>query len=202
MKQLSNFLASVFALVLLSAGGVAVSAQQSVSRSSRATTTVPTVSTISTLYSSDPIANRLCLTDGREGGVFQNGLALNRCSHIEFDTYKLGSLSVGVQGAELGAIVDLGTWRDFQTNQAFPCIRFVDGKIVLMRWDNGKFDELPQAAEVFGTAKGLASIEATTGHMYLARITDPHRKDFQILVKLLVLSVKPGESITFRWELL
>ena len=199
-KLCTVFLASLLIII----GSASVSAQPFASRSSRAST-LPTVitSTITTLYSSDPIANKLCLIDGREGGVFQEGQARNRCSHIEFDTYKLGSLSVGIQGGEMGTIVDLGTWQDLKTNQAFPGIRFENGKIMLFRDPRfGKTEELAGAAQVFNASNGLTSIEAKPGHIYLARITDRHNKDFQILVKLVVLSVKPGEAVTFRWELL
>lgn len=202
MNRSSEFRIVLLASLLLILGSATVSAQQFASRSSRVST-LPTASTISTLYSNDPLAHTLCLNDGQEGGVFQDGEARNRCSHIDFDTYKLGSLSVGIQGGEAGAIVDLGTWQELRTNQAFPNLRFVDGKVLLVKDAIvGKPEELPRAARVFEPSKGLASIEALPGHIYLARITDRHNKDFQILVKLLVLSVKPGESVTFRWELL
>lgn len=194
-----RFIALAALLVMSSAS---VCAQQLVARSSRVST-LPSVSTISTLYSSDPLAHTLCLTDGREGGVFQEGQARNRCSHIEFDIYKLGHLSVGVQGGETGAIVDLGNGQDLKTNQAFPGIRVVDGKIVLVKDPTtGAAENLPRAAQLFEPGKNVASIEARLGHIYLARITDRHNMGFQLLVKLIVLSVSPGESVTFRWELL
>jgi hypothetical protein len=202
MKTPSRLALSLFVAVFVSLSFSAASAQQLVSRASRGST-LPPASTISTLYSNDPIAHTLCLTDGREGGVFQDGQARNRCSHIDFDTYKAGSLSVGIQGGEVGAIVDLGNWQDLHTNQAFPNVRFVDGKIMLVKEPRaGKPEELTRAARVFEPSTNMASIEALPGHIYLARITDRHDKDFQILVKLLVLTVKPGESVTFRWELL
>ena len=201
MNRSSKFHLVVLASLLLIASSATVSAQQFASSSSRAST-LPNVSTISTLYSNDPLANTLCLTDGREGGVFQNGEARNRCSHIEFDRYKLGNLSVGIQGGESGTIVDFGNERDLQTNQAFARIRYVDGKIVSVNQQIKKAEELARAAQLFETGKSVASIEARPGHIYLARITSPHDKDLQIIVKLIVLSVKPGESVTFRWELL
>ena len=198
MKVFSKLILSLATLSCLS---LSVSGQQFVSNS-RASTLAP-VSNISTLYSNDPVAHTLCLIDGREGGVFQEGEARNRCSHIDFDTYKLGNLTVGIQGGEAGAIVDLGSWRDLRTNQAFPQIRFIEGKVLMVQDPRfGKPEELTAAAQLFQPSKSLASVEALPGHIYLARITDRHNKDFQILVKLLVLSVKPGESVTFRWELL
>jgi len=198
MKVFSKLILSLATLSCLS---LSVSAQQFVSNS-RAST-LPPVSNISTLYSNDPVAHTLCLIDGREGGVFQEGEARNRCSHIDFDTYKLGNLTVGIQGGEAGAVVDLGSWRDLRTNQAFPRIRFIEGKVLMVQDPRfGKPEELTAAAQLFQPSKSLASVEALPGHIYLARITDRHNKDFQILVKLLVLTAKPGESVTFRWELL
>ena len=201
MNRSSKFHLLVLASLLLIAGSATISAQQFASGSSRAST-LPNVSTISTLYSNDPLANTLCLTDGREGGVFQDGEARNRCSHIEFDRYKLGNLSVGIQGGESGTIVDFGDERELQTNQAFARIRYVDGKIVSVNQQMKKAEELARAAQLFEAGKNVASIEARPGHIYLARITSPHDKDLQIIVKLIVLSVKPGESVTFRWELI
>jgi hypothetical protein len=202
MKISSRVVLSLFVVVFLSVSSSSASGQQLVSRASRAST-LPPVSTISTLYSNDPVAHTLCLIDGREGGVFQDGEARNRCSHIDFDTYKAGSLTVGIQGGEAGVIVDLGNWQDLHTNQAFPNIRFVDGKVLLVKDPKfGKSEELTRADQVFEAGKSAASVEALPGHIYLARITDRHNREFQILVKILVLSVKPGESVTFRWELL
>jgi hypothetical protein len=198
MKVFSKLILSLATLSCLS---LSVSAQQFVSNSRASTLAL--VSNISTLYSNDPVAHTLCLIDGREGGVFQDGEARNRCSHIDFDTYKLGNLTVGIQGGEAGAIVDLGSWRDLRTNQAFPQIRFIEGKVLMVQDPRfGKPEELTAAAQLFQPSKSLASVEALPGHIYLARITDRHNKDFQILVKLLVLTAKPGESVTFRWELL
>ena len=199
MKISSKLILSLAALSCLS---LSVSAQQFASRTSRAST-LPATSTISTLYTNDPIAHTLCFIDGREGGVFQDGEVRNRCSHIDFDTYKAGNLSVGIEGGESGAIIDLGNPQDLQTNQAFAGLRFVDGKVILIKDQRtGARQELTRAAQVFAATTNMGSAEARPGHIYLARITDRHNKDFQILVKLLVLSVQPGESVTFRWQLL
>lgn len=212
MNRSSKFRIVVLASLLVIVGSVSVCAQQFASGSSRAST-LPTVSTISTLYSNDPIARTLCLTDGREGGSLQNGGVYNRCSHVEFDTYRLGHLSVGIQGGELAKIVDLGTAKELSklygyeetggNGQGFASIAFRDGKIVIAKTlYKPERQELTQAAQLFEGGDSSASAEAKAGHIYLARITDRHDKNFQILVKLLVLSAKPGESVTFRWELL
>ena len=214
MKISSKLTLSLFVAVFLSLGFASASGQQLVSRVSRATTlpfTAP--STITTLYANDPIADSLCFSDGKEGGVFQNGEPRNRCSHIEFDVYKTGSLSVGIEGGELGRIIDLGTDDELSKQygyqqtlgkgQGFASIEFRAGKLVIMKDRKaGTRQALIQGQQLFETGQSVASAEARAGHIYLARITDTYNADFQILVKLLVLSARPGDSVTFRWELL
>ena len=187
-------------------------AQQFATRATRAAT-FPTASTISTLYSNDPIAHSLCFADGGEGGTIQNGGVFNRCSHIDFDNYQAGGLSVAIEGGEIGRIIDLGTPDDLSKQygyqetvgkgQGFASIVFQEGKVLILkkRYKETR-QELVQAAQLFAPGISNASAEAKAGHIYLARITDRHNANFQILAKLLVLSVKPGESVTFRWATL
>ncbi len=211
MNRSSKFRTVVLASLLIIIGSASVSAQQFASHSSAST--LPRVSTISTLYSNDPIARTLCLEDGQSGGVIQKGGVYNRCSHIDFDNYKATSLSVGIQGGQVGRIIDLGTADELSKQygygeglgkgQGFASIEFNDGKVLILkeRYKPGR-QELLQAARLFEKGESVASAEAKVGHIYVARITDTHTPEFQILVKLLVLSVRPGEAVTFRWELL
>jgi len=144
MKTFSRLALSLLVAVFLALSFSSASAQQLVSRASRATTLPLNVaSIITTLYANDPIAHSLCFTDGKEGGVFQDGEPRNRCSHIEFDAYKMGSLSVGIEGGELGRIIDLGSDDDLSKQygyqqtvgkgQGFASIEFRDGKLVIMK---------------------------------------------------------------------
>lgn len=212
MNRSSQFRIVFLASLLIIISSASVCAQQFASRSSRAST-LPTVSTITTLYSNDPIAHALCFEDGQSGGVIQNGGVYNRCSHIDFDNYQTTSFSVGVQGGQVGRIIDLGTADELSKQygygegvskgQGFASIEFREGKILILkeRYKPGR-QELLQAARLFEKGESVASAEAKVGHIYIARITDTHTPEFEILVKLLVLSVRPGESVTFRWELL
>ena len=212
MKISSKLILSLAILTFVLCAALSTSAQQLVARSSRATTLPLNVtSTITTLYANDPLAHSLCFTDGKEGEVFQYGEPRNRCSHIEFDAYKAGSLSVGVEGGELGRIIDLGTDDDLSKQygyqqtvgkgQGFASIEFREGKLVIMKDRRaGTRQELTQGASLFETGQSTASAEAKPGHIYLVRITDSHDQNFQILVKLLVLTARSGELVTFRWE--
>jgi hypothetical protein len=206
MIRVSRVLASFAFLSIVSFSG---SAQQFGPRAG----TVTPASTITTLYAADPIAHSLCFTDGREGGSIQQGGVFNRCSHIEFDNYKAGSLSVAIEGGEVGHIIDLGTAKELSklygyeetvgSGQGFASIESRDGKVLITKERyKPERQELTQAAQLFEPGVSTASAEAKTGHIYLARITDSHDENIRILVKLLVLSVKPGESVTFRWAVL
>src|SRR5215212_10949456 len=62
-----------------------------------------------TLYAFDPFSHSFCFRDGQEGMVSQQHQLKNRCSDIDFDTYTEGNFTVGVEGARLGTIIDLGT---------------------------------------------------------------------------------------------
>jgi hypothetical protein len=209
MNHFSKLVFCLIALAFLSIVPLSVSAQQFASRAS----TLPLISTISTLYSNDPIAHTLCFTDGQAGGIMDKEGVFNRCSHIDFDIYKAGNLTVAIEGGEIGRIIDLGTPDELSKQygyretvgkgQGFASIEFSAGKVLILR-DRYKSDrqELSQAAQLFEKGDSNASAEAKAGHIYLARITDRHNQDFQILVKLLILSVRPAESVTFRWQLL
>ena len=40
------------------------------------------------------------------------------------------------------------------------------------------------------------------GHIYLVRITGREGKDFELIAKMLVIGHRPGESVTFRWDII
>jgi len=214
MKISSRLALSLLVAVFFSLNCSSGSGQQRVSRTPLGSTLPLNVtSTITTLYANDPLAHSLCFTDGKEGSIFQAGEPRNRCSHIEFDAYKAASLSVGIEGGELGRIIDLGTDDELSKQygyqqtvgkgQGFASIEFRDGQLVIVKDRKaGTRQELTQGASLFETGQSTASTEAKAGHIYLVRITERHDKDFQILVKLLVLSARPGELVTFRWQLL
>jgi len=203
-----SFCAALFCFCL----NASTSAQPFANSNARAST-LPPVSIISTLYSNDPAAHALCFTDGGEGATLQKNGISNRCSHLDFDKYNSGALTVGIEGGELGKIIDLGTADDLRkqygyeetvgNGNGFASIEVQDGKVLILKTLYKPVrQELTLANALFEKGASGASAVAKVGHIYLARLTDSHDKDFQILVKLLVLSVRPGESVTLRWQLL
>jgi hypothetical protein len=201
----------LFALALSVSLAGSTAGQQFASRSTAEASVVKTG--LTTLYSSDPVSRSLCFLDGKEGGFMQNGKMFNRCSHIEFDGYVTGSLSVAIEGGATGRIIDLGTAADLRkqyryqetvgNGQGFASITLKDSELMILKdYRKGTLQTLGQASQLFENNQNVASAEAKAGHIYLARITDANAKNLNLLVKLIVLSAKAGESVTFRWELL
>jgi len=173
---------------------------------------------ITTLYALDPLARTLCFTDGKDGMVFQNGQVRNRCSHLDFDSYEKGGFTAGIQGGQVGIIIDLGTATDLQQGygyqetvgrpDGFASIQIRENKtMILGDRKTNTLQELREGGLLFqGESKRVASANASAmikpGHIYLARIIDTNDPSFQLLVKMLVLSYVPNQSVTFRWELL
>lgn len=166
----------------------------------------------STLYARDPLSQTLCFKDGQEGLIFQNNEVRNRCSDINF-TYYPGSFTVGVEGARLGTIVDLGNVTDLEqrygyeetagNGQGFASLRLDDGKILVLKDRKAQTtQELRESAALFQEGKSAASAPIKLGDIYLVRITDHYDKSFQRVVKLIVIAYTPNESVTIRWQVL
>ncbi len=118
---------------------------------------------------------------------------------------------MGIEGARLGAIVDLGTTEDLKkqygyeetvgAGQGFASIHVEDGKLVILKDRRSQeMQELKQSLQVFAEPTSSAKAPVKVGHIYLARITEKGNPTEQVLVKLLVIGHVPGESVTFRWQ--
>jgi len=165
-------------------------------------------SDIVTLYALDPITCNLSLHDGKGGTVVQDNLAYNRDSQISFDTYVRDSFKVGIQGGEVGAIVDLGSADDLRTRygyeetvgniQGFTSIHLEAGRAVILKsYRTKEFQPLREFEELGQDVRGSDAAAVVIGHTYLVRITQDHKVNFY--VKLKVLAFVPGQFVTFRW---
>jgi hypothetical protein len=168
---------------------------------------------IVTFYALDPLAHKFSFGSGKYGGVFQNRRVVNGGSDIDFNNYKAGGFSVGVEGGRLGTIIDLGTGADLEKaygfaetvggGQGFASIHRSRMKIVIRKGDNANsFQPLKEADSLFGEGKAGANAAVRLGHIYLIRLTDRNDKAFERLVKFLVISYREGESVTIRWQVL
>jgi hypothetical protein len=164
-----------------------------------------------TLYALDPLAQSFCFRDAGDGSVFQQHEVRNRCSDLNYNSFYAEHFAVGIEGARLGAMVDLGTAEDLRKEygyeetvgrgQGFASVHLEDGKVVILKDRRTRaMQDLKETSQLFLKPTSVATAPVKVGHIYLARITDGYDHDFQLLVKLLVIGYVPGESVTFRWQ--
>jgi hypothetical protein len=169
---------------------------------------------VTTLYALDPLNHTFCFRDGQEGYVFQQNEVRNRCSNIDFDSYNEGNFTVGVEGGQIGNIIDLGTDEDLgqrygyaqsrlAKGQAFAVLHMEKGRLVTLKdRQAGTFQEITESDALFAEGKSLVTAPIKVGHVYLVRLTDTYDKSFQLLAKILVLAYSPNSSVTIRWQVL
>ena len=166
---------------------------------------------VATLYALDPLGQSLCFRDNSHGHVFYKNEVRNRCSDINYNSYDAEHFAVGVEGARLGAIVDLGTTEDLKNEygyqetvgagQGFASVHVENGKLVILKDRNSQeMQDLKESRQIFAQPTSVALAPVKMGHIYLARITDRTDPSVQMLIKLLVIGHVPGESVTFRWQ--
>lgn len=166
-----------------------------------------------TLYALDPLANSLCFRDAGPGKVFQEQEVRNRCSDLNFHSYAAEQFSVGIEGGREGVIVDLGSHDDLRKaygyeetvggGQGFASLRFQDGKVLVLKDRRARtVQDLKETGLLLAQPRKSANAPIKLGHIYLVRITDRHDRNYQSMVKLMVIAYRPEESVTLRWEML
>ena len=171
------------------------------------------VTGLATLYALDPLSRTLCLKDGRPGGVLQGNEVRNRCSDIDFNSYKSGSFTVGIEGGRLGSIIDLGTAEDLMKKygyqetvgkgQGFASLRIENSKLVILKDRRaGTVRELDEARGLLEASRKEGAATVRLGHIYLVRLRDTHDKAFNLTAKLIVVDYRPNQSVTIRWQVL
>jgi hypothetical protein len=167
---------------------------------------------IATLYMMDPLAQSFCFGNGQPGQVIQANQVRNFCSDID-SQYHPGSVTVGLEGARVATIVDLGAPRDLAHRygfeettghgQGFASLRIENGKLVVLKnYQSQSVQELKESALLFQEGKSGANAPVQQGHIYLTRITDQYHKEFERLVKFMVIAYTPDQSVTIRWQVL
>ena len=171
---------------------------------------------IFTIYAMDPLARALCFNDGKEGMAFVNNKWENRCSDLSYTLAGGGHFVTGIELNRVATIVDLGSANDLRGRYGFEdaenggvgfgSLRLEGGKVTVLQDDNAKFkaswQPLEENPKIFGEPKSSATAPIQMGHIYVVRIADTRDKNFQQLVKLLVIGYRPEEAVTLRWELL
>ncbi len=168
-------------------------------------------SNLATLYAADPVESSICFDDGKGGYVLEKNRVFNRCSHVAFDIYEKDSLTAGIQGGERGYIVDLGNATDLKQEygyeetvgnaQGYASLHITDNKVMILKsYKEQTYQTLSEGEALFKDG-AKASTPVGLGHIYLVRIKR-NRPEKEILVKVLVVAYRPGESVVLRWAVL
>ena len=169
---------------------------------------------IVTLYALDPLARTFSFGDGKYGEMFENWSVYNRRSDIDFNTYNSGNFSVGIEGAEVGTIVDLGSSAELQkkykyqetvgNGQGFASIHRKNKTLLILKGHsyNQSFQPMEESTQLFREGRSGATVPVRLGHLYALRITDHTDAVFERIVKMLVIAYQPSEMVTIRWEVL
>lgn len=173
---------------------------------------------IVTLYARDPLAQSFCFRDGGLGSVFYENEVRNRCSDINFNGYRQSNeadiFKIAVEGGREGVIFDLGTSDDLQKKygyeetvgrgQGFASLQVKNGKVYILKDRRERTtQELREPEFLFQKPSSeTETVSVKLGHIYLMRLTDRNHKDFEQIVKLLVIAHVPNESVTIRWQVL
>ena len=169
---------------------------------------------IFTMYINDPLARTMCFSDGKEGFGFVDNDWRNRCSDLGYILANGGSLASGIEVNRVAAIVDLGTPDELRQRYGFEeaaggatgfaSLHLAGDKIMVLKQDIQKpeYQPLQEGPKLFTELAPSATAPIKLGHIYLVRIADKKDTSFQQLVKLMVISFRPEEAVTLRWELL
>ena len=212
---MKKFFISIVLLVAAFGGPELLSAQTPTTPDEKQASQPRRRSGIFTLHVLDPVSRSLCFNDGKEGMTIASNKWENRCSDLSFTLAGGGSLVAGIESNRVAAIVDIGTSDQLRERygyddaerggNGFASLHLEGGKIMILE-DNTKpekpeWQPLQEAAKL-SEVKASVNAPIQLGHIYLVRTVDQRDKNFQQIVKLMVIAYRPEESVTVRWELL
>ena len=138
----------------------------------------------------------------------------NQRSELDFNAYNTNSFSTGIEGAEIGVILDLGTGEELKRRygyeetvgggEGFTSIHRKDRTVYIIRDRpyQGKFQPMTESAQLFRGGATNAHVPIQHGHFYLLRLTDQLEPKFERIVKMIVLAFQPDQWVTIRWAIL
>jgi len=155
------------------------------------------------------------LQTDRSGDAKSDTLGHNRIVILR-DLAGMCSLPASVPNFSEGVIVDLGTprdltnkyqyWESIGDKQGFASIRLQNGSIVIAGPSGNPRTPttrpLEEAATLVQASVSNRAAPIKLNHVYLIRQTDSKNPSTCLIVKLLVVEFRPGESVTFRWQIL
>ena len=169
-----------------------------------------------TLYQLDPVAQSFDFTDYHAGDILKDHRVLANGAEIDFGTYHADSLTVADSNGSTGRIIDLGTSKTLQAKydnretvgdgQGFASIHRKGTAFLIGqrrdKEDGSKYQELSEGAQLLTDLHPLDFAAVTLGHIYLLHVVRSLPSPADTFVKFLVVAYQPGQSVTFRWEMM
>jgi hypothetical protein len=165
-----------------------------------------------TLRAHDFTRHTLSLRTGAFGKAIQAHQVVNIDSELDYGTYTIGQFTAGIQGSQVGELLDLGSVADLAQRygyvetvgggQGFASIRFENGELVILDdFLTGSVQPFPEGQQFLQAAPPAYSSPAPVhaGHLYLVRITDRSDPAFLRFAKLQVTAHRPDEEVSFVW---
>lgn len=166
-----------------------------------------------TLLPAHFLQQTVSLRSGEYGHIIQDHSVRNFDSELTYDLFLAEHLSPGIQGGQIGEIVDLGTSAEIAARhgysetlgggQGFVSIHFRNGQLVIRRDLSGQSFQPFDEGNGFLNQRPPSSSQhalARRGHIYLVRLTDRNDPQFERIAKLMVVAHDSGNRVTLVFE--
>lgn len=178
-----------------------------------AATVEPRLTQQVTLYQHDFLRRTVSLASGEYGMALQDHQVKNLDSELDFGGYYPDMLLAGVQGGQVGRLLDLGTGDELAQRygyqetvgggQGFASIHFEGQQLVILQdYSAQTFQPFTEGARLYQAAPPASSqpIAVQVGHIYLVDIHDPNDPTYRRFAKLIVTAHVDDEQVTIAWE--
>jgi hypothetical protein len=166
-----------------------------------------------TLYQHDFLRRSISLATGEYGLAIEDYQVKNLDSELDFGGYYPNLLLAGVQGGQVGRLIDLGTGDELAQRygyqetvgggQGFASIHFEGQQLVILQdYATQTFQPFTDGARLYHAAPPALSqpIAVEVGHIYLVDIRDKNDPTFRRFAKLIVTAHTDDEQVTIAWE--
>jgi hypothetical protein len=159
--------------------------------------------------------NSVSLATGSFGTGLQGLQVVNFDSELGFGALYEDQLTAGIQGGQVGALLDLGSTAELAAGlgysetvgggQGFASLHFEQGQLLILDdFATQTYQPFPRGQAFFDAPAPQFSqpIGPEVDHLYLVRLLDQNDPNFERLAKLYVVEHVPGERVTIVWQTL
>lgn len=161
-----------------------------------------------TLVAHDPVRHTMSLADGAHGTAILPYAVLNIDGELDYGVYQPDTLTAGIQGLQVGTVVDLGTQAEVAARygfsetvgggQGFASIHFAGDRLVIRKdLSADTFQLFTEGISLLHAPVPPTSVgaKAAVDHLYLARIVDRQTGELIRFAKILVTSMSPDDRV-------